>query len=269
LQPSECPIHSCIGPNLCARPLRASGRSLGRRRAANHPAHQRAVSGPGTILRFRPIAVMFGGLEHRGCAARRAYHIRCGCLVRNRWRARSPPVPNSSPPLALRRFECPKNVPAGPGSIRASIMRAWHQRQRGLSIGISDGSTGPNRVILLDRAVTIRAYSRRLRVCVHLSRQAHEVRRGPASRCHEEAILGRLKWCNSLSHHAPGQHQTSDVAFDATIVAFTVTPVTCRTVRHRLAPCTSRCCSMNSFKCLTVSDSALTTRVPYRCSNNR
>ena len=128
MQPSECPIHSCIGPNLCARPLRASGRSLGRRRAANHPAHQRAVSGPGTILRFRPIAVMFGGLEHRGCAARRAYHIRCGCLVRNRWRARSPPVPNSSPPLALRTFECPKNG-AGrarfdPGQHHASLAPA-------------------------------------------------------------------------------------------------------------------------------------------------
>jgi len=26
-----------------------------------------------TILRFRPIAVMFGGLGHRGCAARRCF----------------------------------------------------------------------------------------------------------------------------------------------------------------------------------------------------
>jgi hypothetical protein len=31
---------------------------------------------------------------------------------------------------------------AGPGSIRASVMRARHLRQPGRSIGISDGSTG-------------------------------------------------------------------------------------------------------------------------------
>jgi hypothetical protein len=72
-----------------------------------------------------------------------------------------------------------RTEPAGPGSIRASIMRAWHLRQRGRSIGISDGSTGPNTVMLLDQAVTIRAYSRRPRVCVHLSTQVDEVRAGP------------------------------------------------------------------------------------------
>jgi hypothetical protein len=43
--------------------------------------------------------------------------------------------------------------PAGPGSIRASIMGAWHLRQRGRSFGMSDGSTGPNTVILLNQAV--------------------------------------------------------------------------------------------------------------------
>ena len=41
-----------------------SGRLLRRSRATNHPAHRRAVSGPETILRFRPIAMMFGDLEH-------------------------------------------------------------------------------------------------------------------------------------------------------------------------------------------------------------
>ena len=45
-----------------------------------------------------------------------------------------------------------RTEPAGPGSIRASIMGAWHLRQRGRSIGI-DGSTGPNTVMLLDQAM--------------------------------------------------------------------------------------------------------------------
>jgi hypothetical protein len=35
-------------------------------------------------------------------------------------------------------------MPAGPRSVRANIMRARHLRQRGRSVGISDGSTGPN-----------------------------------------------------------------------------------------------------------------------------
>jgi hypothetical protein len=41
-----------------------------------------------------------------------------------------------------------RTVPVGPGSIRASIMRAWHQRQSGRSTGISDRSTEPNTVML-------------------------------------------------------------------------------------------------------------------------
>ena len=49
---------------------------------------------------------------------------------------------------------------AGPGSIRASVMRAPHLRQHGRSIGISDGSmgSGRNTVMLLDQAVMIQAF---------------------------------------------------------------------------------------------------------------
>ena len=46
-----------------------------------------------------------------------------------------------------------RTEPAGPGSIRASIMGAWHLRQRGRSLGMSDGSRGPNTVMLLNQAV--------------------------------------------------------------------------------------------------------------------
>jgi hypothetical protein len=42
----------------------------------------------------------------------------------------------------LRHSKVSRSETAGPCSIRASIMGAWHLGQRGRSIGISDGSAG-------------------------------------------------------------------------------------------------------------------------------
>jgi len=93
----------------------------------------------------------------------------------------------------LVHWNVSRTEPAGPGSVRPSLMLAWHLGQHGPSIGMSDDSTewwGPNTVMLLYQAVMTRAYSNRLRVRAHSSTQAYEVRRYP----HHAEKIGASFW---------------------------------------------------------------------------
>ena len=91
-------------------------------------------------------------------------------------------------------------------------MRAWHQGQHGPWIGISDGSTGwgPNTVMLLDQAMMTRAYSNRLRVRVHLSTQANEVRRDP----HHAARIGSPFWSAGVGTVLVGKEYGTGAEWD-------------------------------------------------------